>query len=77
MSLARKESLPVDFDLLRKDIEDKTYIDELQTDIELAKNTGVTSTPTVFVNGVMVDKPFNIEAIDAQIKVASEAVVAE
>ncbi|MNC10912.1 hypothetical protein D3C75_585930 [compost metagenome] len=77
MSLAQKESLPIDFDLLRKDIEDKTYIDELQTDIELAKNTGVTSTPTVFVNGVMVDEPFNIEAIDAQIKAASEAVVAE
>lgn len=77
VSLAQKESLPIDFDLLRKDIEDKTYIDELQTDIELAKNTGVTSTPTVFVNGVMVDEPFNIEAIDAQIKAASEAVVAE
>jgi protein-disulfide isomerase len=77
VDLARKESLPVDFDLLRKDIEDKTYMDELQTDIDLAKNVGVSSTPTVFVNGVMVKEPFNIEAIDAQIKVASEAVVAE
>lgn len=77
VSLAQKENLPIDFDLLRKDIEDKTYYSELQSDIKLAKDADVTSTPTVFVNGLKVEEPFNIEAIDAQIKVAAEAVNAE
>lgn len=77
VSLAQKEELPIDFDLLRQDIEDKTYYSELQTDIELSEAAGISSTPTVFVNGVQVDEPFNMEAIDAQIKAAAEAVVAE
>lgn len=77
VSLAEKEKLPIDLELLRKDIKERTYESELQSDISLAKNTGVTSTPTVFVNGYKVDEPFNMEALDAQIKSASEAVSAE
>ncbi len=77
VSLAEKEKLPVDLDLLRKDIQERTYESELQSDISIAKDTGVTSTPSVFINGHKVDKPFNMEAIKAQIKSASEAVSAE
>ena len=77
VGLAQQLELPVDFDLLRKDIEDRTYESELERDIQLATDTGVTTTPTVFVNGVKVDEPFNMEAIDAQIQVAAEAVAAE
>ncbi|MBW4080512.1 DsbA family protein [Paenibacillus sp. S150] len=77
VSLAQKEELPIDFDLLRKDIQERTYENELQTDTQLAEDTGVTSTPTLFINGYKVDEPFNMEAIDAQIKSASEAVSAE
>ncbi|CAM4234783.1 DsbA family protein [Paenibacillus typhae] len=77
VELAQKEELPIDYDLLRKDIEDKTYNSQLESEIQLASASGVSSTPTLFVNGVMVDEPFNMEAIDAQIQAASEAVVAE
>ncbi len=77
VNLAEKEKLPIDLDLLRKDIKERTYESELQKDITLAKDTGVTSTPTVFINGYKVEEPFNMEAIDAQMKSASEAVSAE
>ncbi|WP_019910826.1 DsbA family protein [Paenibacillus sp. HW567] len=77
VSLAQKEKLPIDFDLLRKDIENRTYESELQSDIKIAKDAGVTSTPTVFVNGVKVDEPFNMKAIDAQVKAAATAVSAQ
>ncbi|MHA6528929.1 DsbA family protein [Paenibacillus sp. BAC0078] len=77
VSLAQKEKLPIDFDLLRKDIENRTYESELQSDIKIAKDAGVTSTPTVFVNGVKVDEPFKMQAIDAQVKAATTAVSAK
>ncbi|OKP77529.1 disulfide dehydrogenase [Paenibacillus helianthi] len=77
VNLAEKQKLPIDLDLLRKDIKEKTYESELQRDISLAKDSGVTSTPTVFINGHKVDEPFKMEAIKAQIKSASEAVKAE
>lgn len=76
VSLAQKEKLPIDFDLLRKDIENRTYESELQSDIQIAKDAGVTSTPTVFVNGVKMDENFNMKAFDAQVKAASEAAAA-
>ncbi|AIQ52995.1 DsbA family protein [Paenibacillus sp. FSL R7-0331] len=77
VELAQKEKLPIDFELLRKDIEDKTYNSQIQSEVQLATASGVSSTPTLFVNGVMVNEPFNMEAIDAQIQAASEAAVAQ
>ncbi|SET29852.1 thioredoxin domain-containing protein [Paenibacillus sp. NFR01] len=77
VDLAKKQNLPVDYDLLRKDIEEKTYNSELQTDIQKASNAGVQSTPTLFINGVKVAEPFNMEAIDAQVKVAAAAAEAK
>ncbi len=77
VELAQKENLPIDFELLRKDIEDKTYISQIQSEVQLATTSGVSSTPTLFVNGVMVNEPFNMEAIDAQIQAASEAAAAQ
>lgn len=77
VSLAQQLELPIDFDLLRKDIEDKTYESELERDIQLGTDTGVTNTPSLYVNGVKVNEPFNMEEIDAQIQVAAEAVAAQ
>lgn len=77
VSLAQNEKLDIDYDLLRKDIEERTYLSELQRDIQLAGDSGVSSTPTLFVNGVMVDEPFNMEAIDAEVQAAAEAAAAQ
>ncbi|AIQ47516.1 disulfide dehydrogenase [Paenibacillus sp. FSL R7-0273] len=77
VELAQKENLQIDYDLLRKDIEEKTYKSQIDSEIQLATASGVSSTPSLFVNGVMVDEPFNMEAIDAQIQAASKAVSAE
>lgn len=77
ISLAQQEKLDIDYELLRKDIEDQTYLDELNRDMALAEDSGVTSTPSLFVNGVKLAEPFNIQAIDAQITAATEAVSAE
>lgn len=77
VSLAEKEKLPIDLDLLRSDIENRTYESELERDMNVAENAGVSSTPTLFINGIKVNEPFNMEAIDAQIIAASEVVNAE
>ncbi|WNS45069.1 thioredoxin domain-containing protein [Paenibacillus sp. MMS20-IR301] len=77
VSLAKQLELPVDYDLMRKDIEDQTYSAELERDIELGRSSGVTTTPSIFINGVKVAEPFNIEAIDAQIQLAAEAGTAQ
>ncbi|UQZ37740.1 disulfide dehydrogenase [Paenibacillus sp. PK3_47] len=77
VELAQSEKLEVDYDLLRKDIEERTYLSELQRDIQLAEDSGVSSTPTLFVNGVKVEEPFNLDAIDAEVQAAAEAAAAE
>lgn len=73
VSLAKQLELPVDYDLLRKDIDDRTYAKELDRDIQLGTDAGVTNTPSLFVNGIKVKEPFNMEEIDAQIQAATAA----
>ncbi|MRN54467.1 DsbA family protein [Paenibacillus monticola] len=77
VSLAEKEKLAIDYDLLRKDIEDRTYADELTRDIKVASDSSVTNTPTLFINGVVSEEPFNIEAISADIDAATKVVEAK
>ncbi|GGF63056.1 hypothetical protein GCM10010912_05160 [Paenibacillus albidus] len=77
VELAQKEKLAIDYDLLRKDIENRTYAEELSRDIQLANDSKVTTTPSLFINGVMTAEPFNFEAISAQIDEAAQAVKAE
>lgn len=77
VDLAQKVNLPIDFDLLRKDIDNRTYESELQRDINFANDVKVTSTPTLFVNGEKMDNAFDLEAIDAKIQAAAEAVEAK
>ncbi|MFD1906330.1 DsbA family protein [Paenibacillus rhizoplanae] len=76
VSLAKQLELPVDYDLLRKDIDGRTYEKELDRDIQLGTDAGVTNTPSLFVNGIKVKEPFNMEAIDAQIQAATAAAAA-
>lgn len=73
VSLAKQLELPVDYDLLRKDIDDRTYEKELDRDIQVGTEAGVTNTPSLFVNGIKVKEPFNMEEIDARIQEAAGA----
>jgi protein-disulfide isomerase len=77
VSLAEKEKLAIDYDLLRKDIKERTYADELKSDIQLANIAGVTTTPSLYINGVKTAEPFNIEAISAEINAAAKEVEAK
>ncbi|MWV45622.1 thioredoxin domain-containing protein [Paenibacillus sp. HJL G12] len=51
VNLARTENIKVDYDKLRKDIDDKTYKKEVESHNETARSLHVMSTPTLFVNG--------------------------
>ncbi|WP_405113500.1 thioredoxin domain-containing protein [Paenibacillus sp. FSL K6-1217] len=73
VSLAKQLELPVDYDLLRKDIDERTYEKELDRDIKAGTDAGVTNTPSLFVNGIKVQKPFDMEEIDAKIQAAAGA----
>lgn len=77
VSLAEKEKLAIDYELLRKDIKERTYADELNSDIQTASIAGVTTTPSLFINGVKTAEPFNIEAIASEINAAAKVVEAQ
>jgi len=52
---ARAAGLNIDFDLLRKDIEEATYRDELDEQNALARKLNLSGTPTLFLNGKKLD----------------------
>lgn len=54
VDIARKNNINVDYDLLSKDIKDKTYQEEVDSHNAMAKKLNVMSTPTLFVNGEQV-----------------------
>jgi protein-disulfide isomerase len=54
-SLAKTEKLPVDYDLLKKDIDDKVYEKDVTSDNSIAGRSGVTGTPAIFINGFKID----------------------
>ncbi|QWU18426.1 DsbA family protein [Paenibacillus sophorae] len=77
VELAQNEKLPIDYDLLRKDIQNRTYSDELARDNAVAKTNHVRSTPSLFINGIKASDPLNISAIAAEIESAAKAAEAE
>lgn len=52
VNLAKQENLPIDYDLLKKDIEDKTYKSEVDEHNAKADELKLGGTPTMFINGV-------------------------
>ncbi|HEY4392356.1 MAG TPA: DsbA family protein [Paenibacillus sp.] len=52
VDLAKQANLSIDFDLLRKDIENQTYIKEVNEHQSKASKLGVSGTPTYYINGV-------------------------
>lgn len=52
VDLAKQANLSIDFDLLRKDIENQTYIEEVNENKSKASKLGVSGTPTYYIDGV-------------------------
>ncbi|WP_051459365.1 DsbA family protein [Paenibacillus zanthoxyli] len=77
VKLAQNEKLPIDYDLLRKDIQNRTYSGELKRDNAVANTNDVKSTPSLFINGIKASDPLNISAIAAEIESAAKAAEAE
>lgn len=55
-------------DKLVSSLNDKTFAEQLKTDNSLINKYGVDSTPTIFVNGVKIDKPFDYDKIKETIE---------
>ncbi|WP_019639862.1 DsbA family protein [Paenibacillus fonticola] len=51
VELAEKESIAIDYDLLRKDIEERTYLKDVEEHRNKASELRVSGTPTLFING--------------------------
>lgn len=52
VNLAKELELPIDYDLLQKDIAEATYQEEIEAHLSRGDKLGVNSTPTFFINGV-------------------------
>ncbi|QHW35371.1 thioredoxin domain-containing protein [Paenibacillus rhizovicinus] len=51
LQLAKDNKIDVDYDKMKTDIEDKTYIKEVDKGSSTARKANVQSTPTLFING--------------------------
>lgn len=51
VQLAKDANLPVDYELLRSDIDNKTYQKQVDKDESLVRPLNVQGTPTLFING--------------------------
>jgi protein-disulfide isomerase len=65
-NLAKTEKLPVDYDLLKKDIDDKVYEKDVIADNSIAGRSKTNATPTLFVNGFAI--PIEVTMNYAQLK---------
>jgi protein-disulfide isomerase len=69
-NLAKTEKLPVDYDLLKKDIDNNVYDKEVSNDNSIASKAKVTGTPALFINGFMI--PFDVTMDYSKLKAAIE-----
>ncbi|MFE5324542.1 DsbA family protein [Paenibacillus sp. NPDC056579] len=70
--LARNEKLPIDYDKLKQDIENKTYQNEVDAHNSFASRNRVTGTPTLFINGKKFDEAFDYNKLKAAIEQAQK-----
>lgn len=70
--LARKEELPIDYDLLMEEIETKKYQSEVDEHNATALMAEVRGTPTLFINGVKFENVFDYDALQKAIKKAQK-----
>jgi protein-disulfide isomerase len=67
VQLAKDANLSIDFDKLKKDIDDKTYQSEVNKDNAMVGPLNVTGTPTLFINGVQYAGNLDYASIKAAI----------
>lgn len=58
----------IDQTLLREDMEQEATMESVKIDEELVKKAGVSMTPTIVINGKMMEDPFDYEAIKTVIE---------
>lgn len=68
MQIARDSTEGLNYDELRTCIESEQTMQQVQSDRRLAQNNGVSSTPTVFVNGREVSNPLNYQSLQTVIE---------
>lgn len=56
VQLAEEHIPDIDTAQLKKDIEEQTYMDKVNDDMQKGQSAGVSGTPTVFVNGQLLDE---------------------
>lgn len=62
----------IDQSMLKEDMEQQATMESVQRDHSLVKEVGVTMTPTIVVNGKVMEDPFDYEAIKKEIEQAAE-----
>jgi len=68
-----EEDIPeIDSEKLKSSLKDESEIAELSKDTELVKDYGIELTPSIMVNGKMIEDPFNYEQITNAINKALE-----
>lgn len=68
-----KEFPTINQDILKKDLEEELTMPQVTIDEKLYKKHKVTQTPTIVINGVTIEDPFNYEAIKQMIDQELEA----
>lgn len=58
----------IDQVLLKEDMEQQATMKNVEIDEELVKQAGVSMTPTIVINGIMIEDPFDYEAIKTAIE---------
>ncbi|BAU28720.1 protein-disulfide isomerase [Aneurinibacillus soli] len=69
VQLAQKSNLHVNYQQLKKDIENNTFAEDVKNDKAIVTKIGIHSTPTVYINGKKLsdDATFDYAAIKAEI----------
>ncbi|WP_162515371.1 DsbA family protein [Paenibacillus pinistramenti] len=72
VNLAKSENLSIDYDLLRSDIENKTYQSEVDASNAQADKLGVQSTPSFYINGKLYNGNYTSSDIQQAIESAGK-----
>jgi protein-disulfide isomerase len=62
----------VDTDQFRQDIEQETYVEEINIDSSLVQDFNIQKTPTIIINGTMLEDPYDYEKIKSLIEEGQE-----
>jgi protein-disulfide isomerase len=67
LEIAKAYTPNIDLDQLNEDLNNQTTLQEVTIDEELVEKYNVQQTPTIFINGIMVENPFDYHEISSLI----------